>query len=86
VVLLDVDVVDEWRLRHPKVTVAKAQGRETLRCTRDDQGIGERLPDNLTIREVIDLADEVEVRPPGPLCSRELETREKASLTNCITF
>jgi hypothetical protein len=26
VVLLDVDVVDEWRLRHPKVTVPKAQG------------------------------------------------------------
>jgi hypothetical protein len=26
VVLLDVDVVDEWRLRHPKVIVPKAHG------------------------------------------------------------
>jgi hypothetical protein len=26
VVLLDVDVVDEWCLHHPKVTVPKAQG------------------------------------------------------------
>jgi hypothetical protein len=31
VVLLDVHVLDEQRLRHPEITVPKAQGRETLR-------------------------------------------------------
>jgi hypothetical protein len=61
VALLDVHVVDKRRLRHPEVTVLKEQGRETLRCTRGDQGIGERLLDNLAIREVVDLADEVQV-------------------------
>jgi hypothetical protein len=63
VVLLDIHVVDERRLRHPEVTVPKAHGRQTLRCTRGDQSVGERLPDNLAVREVVDLADEVQVRP-----------------------
>ena len=76
VVLLDVHVVDERRLRQPEVMAPKAQGRETLRCTRGDQGVGERLPDNLAVREVVDLADEVQVRPPGLLRPRELQTRE----------
>jgi hypothetical protein len=40
-VLLDVHVLDEPHLRHPEVTVPKAQGRETMRCTRDDQGVVE---------------------------------------------
>jgi hypothetical protein len=61
VVLLDAHVVDERRLCHPEVTVPKEQGRETLRCTRGDQGIGGRLPDNLAVREVVDLADTVQV-------------------------
>jgi hypothetical protein len=43
---------------------------------RGDQGIGERLPDNLAVREVVDLADEVKVRPPSMLHPRELQTRE----------
>jgi hypothetical protein len=85
VVLLDVHVIDERRLSHPKVTVSKAhpkvtvskaQGRETLRCTRSDQSVGEWLPDNLAVCEVVDLADEVLVRPPGMLCPRELQTSE----------
>jgi hypothetical protein len=59
VVLLDIHVVDEQRLRHPEVTVLKAQGRETLRCMRGDQGVGVRLPDNLAVDEGVDLADEV---------------------------
>jgi hypothetical protein len=40
------------------------------------KGIGEWLPDNLAVREVVDLADEVEVRPLGLLRPRELQTRE----------
>jgi hypothetical protein len=59
VVLLDVHVVDERRLRHPEVTVPKAHGRDTMLCTRGDQGFGERLPDNLAVCEVVDLAYEV---------------------------
>jgi hypothetical protein len=86
VVLLDVHVVDEQRLRHPEVTIQKAQGRETLRCTCGDQGVGVRLPDNLAVGEAVDLADEVQVRPPGLLRSRELQTREWVSSTNCISF
>jgi hypothetical protein len=61
VVLLDVHVLDEWRLRYPEVTVPKAQGRQTMRCTRGDQGVGERLSDNLAVCEVVNLADEVQV-------------------------
>jgi hypothetical protein len=72
VVLLDAHVVDKRRLRHPDVTVSKAHGRGTMQCTRDDQGVGELLPDNLTVREVVNLADEVQVRPPGLLRPREL--------------
>jgi hypothetical protein len=53
-VLLDVHVVDERHLRHPEVTGPKAHGRETLRCMHSD-----RLPDNLAVREVIDMIDEV---------------------------
>jgi hypothetical protein len=48
-------------------------GRETLRCTCGDQGIGERLPDNLNAHEVVNLPDEVQVRPPGLLRPRELQ-------------
>ena len=76
VVLLDVHVVDERRLRQSEVTVSKAQGREILRRTRGDQGVGVRLPDNLTVSEGVDLADEVQLRPPGLLRPRELQTRE----------
>jgi hypothetical protein len=43
---------------------------------RGDQGVGERLLDNLVVREVVDLADEVQVRPPGLLRPRELLMRE----------
>jgi hypothetical protein len=68
--------MDQWRLRHPEVMVPKAHGRETLRCTHGDQGVGVRLPDNLTAGEAVDLADEVQVRPPGLLRPRELQTRE----------
>jgi hypothetical protein len=68
--------VDERRLRHPEVIVPKAQGRQTLRCTCGDQGVGEQLLDNLAVREVDDLADEVQVRPPGLLRPRELQTRK----------
>jgi hypothetical protein len=49
VVLLDVHVVDERHLRHPEVIVPKAQGRQTLQCTRGDQGVGERPPDNIAL-------------------------------------
>jgi hypothetical protein len=86
VVLLNIHVVDERSLRHPEITVPKAQGRETLQCTRGDQGVGVRLPDNLAVGESVDLADEVQVRPPGLLRPRELQTRECVSSTNCITF
>jgi hypothetical protein len=76
VVLLNLHVMDERCLRHPEVTVSKAQGRQTLRCTRNDQDVSERLADNLAVREVIDLTDEVLVRPPGLLCPRDLQIRE----------
>jgi hypothetical protein len=76
VVLFVIHVVGEWHLHHPEVTVPKAQGRETQRCTRDDQGIGVQLPDNLAVSEGVDLADEVQARPPGLLRPRELQTRE----------
>jgi hypothetical protein len=70
VVLFDVHVVDKRRLRHLEVTAPKAQGRETQRCTCGDQGVGEWLPDNLAVCEVVDLADEVQVRPPDLLHPR----------------
>jgi hypothetical protein len=76
VVVLDVHVMDERRLHHPEVTVPKAQGRETMWCTRGDQGVSVRLPDNLAVGEAVDLADEVQVRPPGLLRPRELQTRD----------
>jgi hypothetical protein len=76
VVLIDVHVVDERRLCHPEVTVLKAQGQETLRCMCGDQGVGVRLPDNLTVDEGVDLADEVLVQPLGLLRPREMQTRE----------
>jgi hypothetical protein len=43
---------------------------------RGDQGVGVRLPDNLAVDEGVDLADEVQVRPPGLLHPKELQTRE----------
>jgi hypothetical protein len=78
--------VDERHLRRPEVTVPKAQGRESLRRTRGDQGVGVWLPDNLAIGEGVDLADEVQVLPLGLLRPREMQTRERVSSTNCITF
>jgi hypothetical protein len=74
-VLLNVHVMDERRLCHPEITVLKAQGRETPRRTRGDQGVGVRLPDNLAVGEAVDLADEVQLRPPGLLHPRQLQTR-----------
>jgi hypothetical protein len=68
--------MDEWRLRQPEVTVPKPQGRETLRRTRGDQGVSVRLLDYLAVGEGVDLADEVQVRPPGLLRPRDLQTRE----------
>jgi hypothetical protein len=76
VVLLNVHVVDERRLHHPEVMVPKSQGRETLWRTRDDQGVGVKLPENLAVGEAVYLADEVQVRPPVLLRPRELQTRE----------
>jgi hypothetical protein len=62
--------MDERCLRHPEVTVSKAQGQETLWRTCGDQGVGKRLLDNLAAHNVVDLADEVQVRPPGLLRPR----------------
>jgi hypothetical protein len=76
VVLLDVHVVDERRLRHPEVTIMKAHGRETLWRMLGDQGVGVRLPDNLAVGEGVYLADEVHVQPRDLLHPRELQTRE----------
>jgi hypothetical protein len=68
--------MDERYLHHPEVTVPKAQERETLQHMRDNQGVSVRLPDNLSVGEGVDLADKVQVRPPGLLRPGEMQTRE----------
>jgi hypothetical protein len=58
-VLLNVDVEDQWSLRHPVGLVSGAQGREPLWCTGSDHGRSVRRPPDLGINHPVDLTNGV---------------------------